>query len=267
MSKMFVGFADKDPSMDVRKLHHPLRYIMQTAKVSLLGILLLTIIFALNHFKLSQYFPIKSVRIYGIQRLDQKEVEELLVPLVNRGFFSVNVDHIRDRLRQLPWVANIFVRRNWPDQIEITIIEKNAIAQWNTGALLSQTGELFVPKANTYPTDLPRFVGPEGQQIVMLQYFNEINRVLMPIGVKISYLELSPYYIWKLKLQNGITLHVGHKDILTRLDHFVKVYPKIVGNRATAVDYVDLRYANGMAVRWRTAQLTKAVQSQGIEHA
>lgn len=254
--------------MDVMKqLHHPLRYIMQTAKVSLLGMLVLTIIFALNHFKLSYYFPIKSVHIYGIHRLDQKEVEDLLTPLVNRGFFSVKVDQIKDRLLQLPWVSNIFVRRNWPDQIEVTIIEKNAVAQWNEGALLSENGELFIPKASTYPSELPHFVGPEGQQIVMLQYFNEINRVLEPLGVKISYLELSPYYVWKLKLQNGITLHVGHKDILTRLNHFVKVYPKIVGNRATAVDYIDLRYANGMAVRWRTAQLTNAVQSQPIENA
>lgn len=256
--------------MDVRKLHYPFRYIMQTTKGAILGLLVLSvifIIFALNHLDLSYYLPIKSVHVYGIHRLDQKEVEDLLRPLVSRGFFSVKVDQIRDRLLQLPWVSNIFVRRNWPDQIEVTVIEKNAIAQWYTGALLSENGELFTPKSNTYPSDLPHFVGPVGQQVVMLQYFNEFNRVLAPLDVKISYLELSPYYVWKLRLQNGITLHVGHKDILTRLSHFVKVYPKIVGSRATAVDYIDLRYANGMAVRWRTAQVANAVPSQPIENA
>ena len=56
-----------------------------------------------------------------------------------------------------------------------------------------------------------------------------MNRLLTPLHAKISYLELTPYLTWKLTLDNGITLQIGHKDILTRLNHFVKVYPKIMG--------------------------------------
>ena len=88
--------------------------------------------------------------------------------------------------------------------------------------------------------------------VMMLQYFNEINRLLAPMHAKISYLEMTPYLSWKLTLNNGITLRIGHKDILTRLIHFVKVYPKIVGDKSADVDYVDLRYPNGVAVRWKT---------------
>ena len=87
---------------------------------------------------------------------------------------------------------------------------------------------------------------------MMLQYFYEINRLLKPLHAKISYLELTPYLTWKFKMNNGIMMQIGHKDILTRLNHFVKVYPKIVGDRAVDVEYIDLRYSNGVAVRWRT---------------
>lgn len=240
--------------MDVRKgnkPHGPFQFLSQAFKVVLLGSLVLSSIYALNHFKLSRYFPIKTVRIYGVNHIDRQDVRELLVPLVNRGFFTVNVDYIRDRLLQMPWISDIFVRRNWPDQVEITIVEKNAIARWNDGSLLSAAGELFTPKLESYPRQLPKLSGPDGKQIIMLQYFGEINRILLPLHAKISYLELTPYLIWKLTLNNGITLQIGHKDILTRLNHFVKVYPKIVGNRVADIDYIDLRYLNGVAVRWK----------------
>jgi len=38
---------------------------------------------------------------------------------------------------------------------------------------------------------------------------------------------------------------------LTHISHFVKVYPKIIGERANQVDYVDLRYSNGLAIHWK----------------
>lgn len=238
-----------------KQVFTPFHYFIRISKVLFLGMIVLSCIFALNRFRFSHHFPIKTVNVYGANRIDHDEVQNLLMPIVKHGFFQVNVEYIRERLLSIPWVADIFVRRTWPDQVEVTVIEKQAIAYWNEQSLLSSVGELFTPKKETYPETLPKFIGPHGQQIVMLQYFNEINRLLMPLHVKISYLELTPYYTWKLALDNGITLQMGHKDILTRLVHFVKVYPKIVGNRAKDVDYIDLRYSNGVAVRWKRQEV------------
>jgi len=126
------------------------------------------------------------------------------------------------------------------------------IARWNKQGLLSGTGEIFLPQEQNYSETLPILVGPDGKQMMMLGYFNEINRLLQPLHVKISSLELTSYLSWKLILENGIVLQMGHKDVLTRLNHFVKVYPKIIGDHAVDVDYIDLRYPNGIAVRWKT---------------
>jgi cell division protein FtsQ len=240
--------------MESRKEKSPyllFRYVIQVLKIILLCVIVLSCVFIGTQFRLSKYFPIKKVRVYGVNHINQKDVQEWLVPLVTHGFFNINVDHIRDRLLQQPWASDIFVRRNWPDQVEITIVEKNAVALWNNVTLLSEAGVLFAPEQGTYPTNLPLLVGPEGQQIVMLNYFNEINRILTPLRVKISYLELTSYLTWKLALDNGIILQIGHKDVLSRLGHFVKVYPKIVGNRAEDVYSIDLRYSNGVALRWK----------------
>lgn len=234
-----------------KKAYHPFQYFWRMIKVLFLGMIVLSSIFAINQFKSSRYFPIKTVKVYGVNHVDEHEAQDLLEPLVSHGFFNVNIEYIRDRMLQFPWVSDIFVRRTWPDQLEITIVEKRALASWNNETLLSEGGEIFSPKFDTFPNHLAAFVGPEGKQIIMLQYFNQMNRLLAPLHAKISYLELTPYFSWKMKLDNGITLQIGHKDILTRLDHFVKVYPKIVGDRALDVDYIDLRYPNGMAVKWK----------------
>jgi cell division protein FtsQ len=223
----------------------------QTFKVTLMGTLVLSVIFAFNQINLSNYFPIRTVRVYGVNRIDHQEVQDLLLPIVDKGFFGINVEYIRDRLLQIPWVSDLYVRRVWPDQIEITVVEKKAVAAWNNVSLLSDVGDLFFPKFETYPLHIPKLIGPPGQQIVMLRYFKHINRLLLPLHAKISSLELTPYFTWKLTLNNGMILQMGHKDILTRLDHFVKVYPKIVGSRVADVDYVDLRYPHGVAVRWK----------------
>ncbi|HLB42608.1 MAG TPA: cell division protein FtsQ/DivIB [Gammaproteobacteria bacterium] len=228
-----------------------LQHLAQLIKVMMLGAITLWAVFLLNDFKLSRFFPINIVRVYGVHHLDRQELQDLLLPFAEQGFFAMNVDNIRDRLSQLPWVSSSFVRRYWPNQLQIIINEQQVLAIWNDRHLLSLTGELFSPDRETYPHALPRLIAQEGKQMVMIRYFHAINRLLQPLHVTISVLELTPDDVWKLVLSNGIILQMGQKDILTRLNRFVKVYPKIIGNRTIDVEYIDLRYSNGVAVKWK----------------
>lgn len=199
-----------------------------------------------------RYFPIQEVKIVGSEHISHQEIQQVLLPLVKKGFFKVDVDLIRDRLLQFPWVADAFVRRVWPNEIIIRLTEKNALARWNNDSLLSTKGEIFSPVATTFPLGLPQFVGPLGEQMEMLSYYATINDILKKLHFKIIQFELTSTGAWQMIFSNGIKLNVGYKDILTRINHFVRVYPVIIGDRAKDVDYVDLRYANGLAVRWKT---------------
>lgn len=207
---------------------------------------------AVNQFKIANYFPIKEVKVTGIQRITHQEIQRLLTPLVNRGFFAVNVAHIKESLMQFAWVADVSVRRIWPNQILVQVKEKHPLARWNETKLLSTSGQIFSPPKETYPADLPEFIAPDGEQLQLAHYYQQINSVLSSLQVKMTHLELTPGQTWRLTLDNGIKLRVGHKDVLTRLADFVKVYTKIIRDREHDVDYVDLRYGNGLAVRWKT---------------
>lgn len=235
-----------------KKEHLNQSYTLPVFQLSLLLALVISCFLISKYFQLSNYFPIKFIRVYGVEKTDQNEIKSALTPFATHGFFSINVDNIRDRLTQFPWVSQVFVRLYWPNRIEIRVIERNALAVWNDKSLLSEKGDVFSPTEDTYPKNLPKFNGPYGKQMDMVRFYNNMNRIFSPLHVKITTLEMTPYFDWKLKLNNGISIDVGHKDILTRLHHFVKVYAKIVGNRAEAVDTIDLRYPNGLAVRWKT---------------
>lgn len=205
-----------------------------------------------NQFKTTQYFPIKEVKIAGVQHVSHDEVQHILLPLVNKGFFAVSIEHIKESLAQFPWVAEASVRRVWPNQIIIQVVERSPIARWNTDKLLSTTGELFSPARETFPSGLPQFIGPEGEQLLMMENYAQMSKVIAPLHFKMTRFELSPAHVWSFTLNNGIKVNIGHKDSLTRVSDFVKVYPKIIGNRANEVNSVDLRYSNGLAVRWKT---------------
>ena len=221
-------------------------------KVLCFVIVLFLVTYFYNRIKFEKYFPISHVSVVGVKHADNLEIQHLLTPLVDKGFFSLDVALIKERLLQQPWISDATVQKTWPDQVVIRVAEKSPVAVWNAGSLLSSTGEIFRPAASTYPANIPQFTGPEGEQIHILQYYDKINSLLMPLHSKIARFELLPSHTWSITLGNGVKIRAGYKDVLTHISHFVKVYPKIVGNRTTDVDYIDLRYPNGLAVRWKT---------------
>jgi cell division protein FtsQ len=236
-----------------RKQQHPWIHFSKKSFTHfiLFFFLISSALYFITDFSRSMHFPIDEVSIVGARHMDHQTIQHSLNPLVSQGFFGVEVDAIKDRILQMPWVEDVSVRRIWPNQVWVMITEKKPIANWNREALLSSTGDLFTPEKKNTPIDLPQFIGPEGKHIYVMEYFNQLNSLLSPLRFKVVRLELTHTRLWNITLNNGMKLTVNHKDFLTRFSHFVKVYPKVVGNRASEIEHVDLRYPNGLAIRWK----------------
>ena len=56
---------------------------------------------------------------------------------------------------------------------------------------------------------------------------------------------------WELSLSNGVVLYLGKQDIEKRLLRFCRAYPSVFAERPEQLTSVDLRYARGMAVKWK----------------
>lgn len=209
-------------------------------------------VYGIKQFDLARAFPLTTVKVYGVNEINQEEMRNTILPFVRSGFFNINIEELHDKLLQNPWASKVVVQRKWPDELSIRLVERIPIANWNDKALLSASGELFTPKSSVRYHDLPLLMGPPNQQVLMLTYYQNINRLLQPLHVRIRKLDLNAYATWKLTLDNGIVLYIGYKDVLLRVGQFVKVYSKLLSDGKGAIASVDLRYPNGMAVQWQS---------------
>lgn len=212
--------------------------------------LLYAAIMGVRQFDWARAFPLSTVKVYGILKMNREEIRSVVLPFLRGGFFALNIEALHDKLLQNPWTSSVIVQRKWPDELSITFVERTPVANWNNQALLSDAGELFIPKVMTGYEALPVFHGPSNQQLLMLSYSRNINRLLQSVHVRIRELELNSYGAWQLTLDNGVRLYVGHKDVLMRVSQFVAVYSKLQDEKRGAIASIDLRYPNGMAVQW-----------------
>ena len=191
-------------------------------------------------------FPLQSVRLVAVpQKVDAKEVMQVVRDEVRGNFFTVDIEHLRQSLERLPWVRSVNVRREFPYRLAVQLNEQQALAHWNNSALVNLQGEVFAAASEQA---LPRFFGPDGSAAELTVYYTQFDRQLAGLGLQAERIVLSPRHAWQLQLSNGMVLELGREDMQHRLDRFVKVYPYSLAELQQQVKYVDLRYRNGFAV-------------------
>ncbi len=200
-------------------------------------------------------WPITAVKINGnYSHVDRQALQEQVLPYTEKGFFGADIYALKYQLEQLPWVAKVQVSRLWPDTLILQVYEQQPVAYWNQGTFISADGDLFAVRANTLTAHLPELFGPMEERNLVLQNYQQFGKLLQPLSARISMLALSARQSWQLRLDNGITLLLGREHIIEHLQRLAKIYNNIVGSRADDIDYIDLRYSNGIAVHWKAGQ-------------
>jgi len=170
--------------------------------------------------------------------------------LENKGFFSIDVAAIKQRVETMPWVKRASVQRVWPDTLIIEVVEHKAVAYWGGKGLVSELGGIFYPDTQTYPKGLPTFIAAEGLVGNCLRYFNDASEMFAAIGLKVLKVKFSPRQALMLTLDNGVELNLGRQNKLYRLQRFTQVYSTLRG-RMSLIERIDMRYTNGFSVKWK----------------
>ena len=240
---------------------HDVRTLNATAS----GLMALTVLacIASGIWWLSQrpVFSLQTVRVESMYGMQLKHVNELTVRngvlgKIRGNFFTANLEQVRTTFESVPWVRRATVRREWPNQLIVSVEEHEALGTWGEdGRLLSVKGDVFT--ANLAEADdeheLPAFEGPEGSEKEVLARFAQLRSWFAPIKLAPQSLSLSSRYAWTVRLDNGMSVALGREQdantLRHRVDRLVAVYPQLVARlQEGRIDTIDMRYPTGLAL-------------------
>jgi cell division protein FtsQ len=196
--------------------------------------------------------PVTEVRVSGaVRHLDRVEVAQRVEPLLGSGLLSTDLASIQQEVTTQPWVRHAAVVRDWPQTLEVKVDEEVPVARWGEAGLLNHEGEIFWPELKQEYVALPRLSGPAKDTGTVMAQFHDLNPMFRRVGLKVVALDLEARGAWTLVLDNGIRVIVGRSAINERLERFLSLYTQVLAARSDEIDAVDIRYANGVSVKWK----------------
>lgn len=211
--------------------------------------------------------PIRQVIVQGpFERVSVLQVEAAIGEMGDTGFLGVQLDDVRTRVVAIDWVDDAVVRRRWPAELEIVVIEQVPAASWGESGLLNTRGELFVRDTRHVPPELPRLSGPEGTERAVARHYLDARATLATAGFRLRALELDARGSWRMELSGGLELRLGREAFESRLRRFARVAAPLLTPRVAEVGYVDMRYSRGFAVGWRPRTANGAAMNEGQMH-
>lgn len=204
------------------------------------------------------FLPVDTISIKG--NLSQTSVENISVKLSEAGllqnYIRLDVNSVQSLIQEIPWIQNVAVRKQWPSSLFLNVIEKKADARWGENQLFSVEVGIFEAQHDDTHASLVLLTGPDDQAKNIYEHYRIFQNILVKDGFLITKVNLTERRSWEIFLENGPSLILGRdlEVINDRLYRFLKVYPFIQNQEQIA--YLDLRYDSGLAVGWKTEEIT-----------
>lgn len=191
-----------------------------------------------------------QLHLYGeLGYIDPMAVQGEALPLLDEGFFALDAQALENRLRALPWVADVQVERLWPDRLAVHLRSHEPLAGWGD-AVLTRDGHLI------YPRELPELslsvTGPQSQRGAVVDDLGEVMPQL-PADWRLLSWQVSPTGDRKARMRiegHALELEFGREPVAEKFAVLAAQALPVLRPRLLDVAAIDLRYRNGFAVRW-----------------
>ncbi|MCK0769137.1 cell division protein FtsQ/DivIB [Chromohalobacter canadensis] len=197
--------------------------------------------------------PIERVSIGGdLHYVSAAYLQRNLAPLVSgETWLSIDLDQVRDKARDIDWLSEVKVSREWPDALRFELFEQTPVAHWNDDKLLNTHGEPFSPgPVDDFDKPLPDLAGPKGSGPEVLAYLDSLLRRLETLDLRVTQLRLEDRGAWRFQVNDSVWVILGRTDLASRLARFTAAWQRQLGTQASQIRYIDLRYPNGVSVAW-----------------
>ena len=205
------------------------------------------------------FFNLKVIRVEAMAQSDLQHINAVALETGIQGrikgnFFTANLDNVRQVFESVPWVRRASVRREWPNELIVSLEEHEALGTWGEdGRLLSTRGDVFTANLGEAEEDheLPEFYGPDGSEKDVLARYADLTKWFAAIKLVPEFVSLSSRYAWTVRLDNGLSVALGREQTATtlkeRVDRLTRICPQLV-DRLKNIDTIDMRYQNGLAL-------------------
>lgn len=225
------------------------------------------LVFLFGGYALYQRFmhaQIDHIDVLGVTATEQRFLVNYLKADTDNGYFTTDLEQIRDHALQLSWVESVVVSRAWPDAIVVRVTPRHAVARWGTGRYLSDDGTVFQPIDKSTQKQVPMLHGPSSQSRMMMNKYRDINQMFRAQNMHLKELYLTERMTWFMQFDNGLRLIVDQDQTMGKLQRLSEIAKTDLGLVWNNIAGIDLRYRNGLAVQWKNAQPLKIENGQFV---
>ena len=207
-------------------------------------------------------FALSGITVQGdVGHTSAATLRANVAPRVQGTFFTVNLGVARQAFREVPWVRDAVVRREFPDRLRVILQEHRPVAFWGADGetlLVNSFGEVFEANPGDLDQDdLPRLIGPREQSALVLATYRALAPMFQTLELQVEQLTLTARGSWQARLDTGASVELGRgttEEIGARAQRFVQTLTQATsryGRRPEALVAADLRHADGYAIRLR----------------
>jgi cell division protein FtsQ len=216
---------------------------------------------------------VRDVHIEGNRIVPSSEILALAAIPKNQRLFDVDLNQARKRIQANQFIRSVFVNRDIPDRISITVDERVPVAAIPGEKMLyiDASGMILPPARSEYIFDLPVLTGalPLAECVPGKLVTSEVLREALQIVVTaqrisddfyrlISEVHIDPAHSIELySSESGVPMVFGRGDVAGKMVRLEAFWKEFVSQRgAGELQYIDLRFEDQVVVRWnQTAEL------------
>ena len=222
--------------------------------VLVLGLLLLILIMGAKALRDAPPAAI-HVNHQGLTVAEYRALQHVMNQQSVSSFFTSDLQALRDITTGLAWVDQVSISRDWQRGIVVTVLPKQAVANFGTERLVDAKGNVFVP-ADSRDLTQAQFATLQGgmpQAPVIMQQLQQVNDWYAPLGLQVADIILSPRMTWLIRFDNGLRIIVDNENTAQKLLNLSQLMGNQLKDRRADIQSVDLRYKNGFTIAWNIA--------------
>ena len=107
-------------------------------------------------------FGVEEIQINGLVEANSEDIADRIDIGLHSSLLMLNAEKARARIAEIPWVADVEVKKVYPDKLVVNLSERRAFALWQDGGqirVVDQTGAVMSDIVEERHALLPLIVG------------------------------------------------------------------------------------------------------------